>query len=52
MNRAAVIFQERALLVRRLAEAHLVGGPVDILFFERLRGHFDEAGGTLQVVFI
>ena len=43
--------KERALFVRRLAEAHLVARAVDVLFLKGLRRHSDELGGPFEVCF-
>lgn len=51
MNRAAVAFEERALLFRRLAEPHLVARPVNIFLFKCPRRHPHEFRGALQVGF-
>jgi hypothetical protein len=49
MNRAAMAFEERALFFRRLAEPHLMPGPVDVFLFERPRGHPHESRRALEV---
>ena len=43
--------QERALLIRRLAEPHLVARAVDVLFLESLRRHPNEVRGAFEVRF-
>jgi len=44
-----VVLEERALLVGRLAEPHLVASPVDIFRFERTRGKTHESRGALEI---
>jgi hypothetical protein len=51
MQAATVLQQEGALFFARLAEADLVSGAVDVLFFERGGRHAGELGGALEVVF-
>ena len=51
MNRTTVVFEEWALLIRRLAKPHLAAGPVNIFGLERARRHPDKFCGTFEVGF-
>jgi len=43
--------QERALLIGRLPEPHLVAGAVDVLFLEGLGRQTDELSGSFEISF-